>query len=355
MTLDEQEKCTVAEQAAQWLVVLQSAGPTENAAFMKWLKASPLHVHEMLVASRVREVLGAIPVEKRLDLEALAARAQSNSNISTIGTPLAMSAPTGKRRSFSWQRVVVAAVLLLTLAVGTGWFARERLYDGDTYFTKRGEQRVISLSDGSVVWLNTDSRMYVQYNGQSRDIVLEKGQALFQVQHDVTRPFRVHASSTVVQAVGTQFDVRLFDSHTLVAVVEGAVEVSSAESNNGSLVPAATSRVTAGESASIAADGLVEKTMDLDAKAVTAWRMQRLIFQDTPLVIIVSEFNRYNAGPRLRVEGEHLQARQFDGAFDALRPQSFLAYLESEGLVIERRVDEVVVREPALIATGSKQ
>jgi ferric-dicitrate binding protein FerR (iron transport regulator) len=70
----------------------------------------------------------------------------------------------------------------------------------------------------------------------------------------------------------------------------------------------------------------------------------RLIFHGTPLQEIASEFNRYNSAPRLRVEGNALKARRFDGSFNALRPESFLAYLAQEqGLSFERRGDEVVI------------
>jgi transmembrane sensor len=361
MNLDTKEKRTVAEQAANWLLVLQTAGPQETAAFLKWLRASPLHVRELLVASRAQEVVKSVVSKSRIDVQELIARAKSQSNVSPIDDSVPFP-PVRKRRWINkrgWPLVAAAGVAALAAVTLLAWFPQLLTRENDLYATRRGEQRIFELDDGSVVYLNTGSRMQVQYSEASRDIYLNQGQALFQVQHDAARPFRVHAASAVFQAIGTQFDVRLWSDRTTVAVVEGTVQVSSADephrlaTSEGTSPPSVPTRITAGEGATVDAGGRIERPISVDAKAVTAWRTQRLIFHDTPLGVIASEFNRYNAAPRLVVEGADLSARQYDGSFDALRPESFLTYLANEqGVVFERRSNEVIIRQRSMVASG---
>ena len=61
-----QEQLSVAEQAAHWVRVLNSDDPQQSAAFVEWIKASPLHVRELLLASWLDDELGAIDPERRV-------------------------------------------------------------------------------------------------------------------------------------------------------------------------------------------------------------------------------------------------------------------------------------------------
>jgi transmembrane sensor len=298
-------------------------------------------VKELLLASRVQQATHAIDPERRIDVEELIVRAKANANVLPLDTRGALSAqklkPAHHRRWIARAAATIAALTLLA------WFAHSRFNDESLYATERGEQRMFKLDDGSVVFLNTQSRAQVRYSETSRDIYLNQGQALFQVEHDAARPFRVHAASVIIQAIGTQFDVRLDSDRATVSVVEGSVQVSMSSSAE----PAGeATRITAGEGATVEAGGRIERAKTMDTKTATAWRQQRLIFHDTPLREIAAEFNRYNTEPRLHVAGDALSARRFDGSFNALRPESFLTYLSQEqGLNFERHGNEVVIRE----------
>src|SRR5690606_26847429 len=88
-----------------------------------------------------------------------------------------------------------------------------------------GEQRTVTLADGSVIELNARSRIKVRYADRERAIDLLQGQALFRVAKDPTKPFIVASGGTYVRAVGTQFDVYKKSVGTVVTVVEGRVAV----------------------------------------------------------------------------------------------------------------------------------
>ena len=105
----------------------------------------------------------------------------------------------------------------------------------------------ITLADGSIVTLNTASRIETRMNGQERTVRLLEGEAFFEVAHDATRPFRVYAGDGMTVAVGTAFSVRLNKNAVEVVVSEGKVAYSRVADTP---TPETIAYVTAGETAS---------------------------------------------------------------------------------------------------------
>src|SRR5690606_18195659 len=87
------------------------------------------------------------------------------------------------------------------------------------------ERLAVPLDDGSLLTLNTDTRAVVRYRDGIRGVTLQKGQALFEVAKDPSRPFVVTAGQRTVTALGTAFDVRLSESRFEVTMLEGRVVV----------------------------------------------------------------------------------------------------------------------------------
>ena len=141
-------------------------------------------------------------------------------------------------------------------------------------------------------------------------IELVQGEALFNVQHDTQRPFRVLAGGVAVQAVGTQFNVHRGAQATTVAVLEGIVQVSpvDAAAAGGANQTSTTDRISAGEQAQVLVTGQVLRHTSAELERVMAWRERRLVFRDEPLASVADEFNRYN-NTRLVVEGAATRAR----------------------------------------------
>lgn len=94
--------------------------------------------------------------------------------------------------------------------------------------TKAGERKVITLADGSKIWMNSASsvRYPLSFNNGPREIFLD-GEAYFDVSHDQNHPFMVHAGKLTVQVLGTTFDVRNYpdDADASVTVASGKVAV----------------------------------------------------------------------------------------------------------------------------------
>ncbi|WP_262422640.1 FecR family protein [Brevundimonas denitrificans] len=114
-----------------------------------------------------------------------------------------------------------AALTALALVVGgTLWWSARGVHE-----TAVGERRDIRLADGSLVNLDTDSRIRVVFDQQGRRVELLEGQALFDVTPDPQRPFSVEAAGARVVAVGTVFEVRRRGERVDVTLVSGRVNV----------------------------------------------------------------------------------------------------------------------------------
>ena len=98
------------------------------------------------------------------------------------------------------------------------------------YHTAVGEQRMVTLEDGSTIQLNTDTAVNVTFSDDNRDIRLLQGEAAFTVARDPDRPFTVRSDSLYAHALGTIFSVRLQENRNSVTVLEHAVQVETSES-----------------------------------------------------------------------------------------------------------------------------
>jgi transmembrane sensor len=253
---------------------------------------------------------------------------------------------TKKKAMGGYRRIVgliAAAAVLATLVIGVSL----KMF-GETYTTAIGEQRTVELEDGSMVYLNAQSHVKVDYTRDRRDVFLLDGEAIFKVKHDTARPFRVHVGDAFIQAVGTQFDVHRLTGQTNVAVIEGKVRISAREDESPASLEAqrAASGATlvAGETATIVANGKVTQPAAVDVADATAWRQHRLVFRKQTLADMALEFNRYNREPQIRIQGAALQAREFNGVFDADDPESLVRFLESsDGIAVDRNGGEIVI------------
>jgi transmembrane sensor len=117
------------------------------------------------------------------------------------------------------------------------------------YATATGEQRTIHLPDRSSVVLNTNTALVSHVEGAHRLVRLLKGEALFQVQADATRPFIVEHAGHRVRVLGTEFVVREQQETTTITVIHGTVQVTGANPSSSPI------HLTAGQRVSIGADG----------------------------------------------------------------------------------------------------
>jgi transmembrane sensor len=204
-----------------------------------------------------------------------------------------------------FSRRVWATAFTLMLAFTAGvviWqLGRDRSVETSAFKTERATHRDISLPDGSRIRLGAKSQLFVNFTSQTRYVVLERGEAFFEVAKDSERPFLVQAGGVTIRAVGTEFNVRRVMDQTIVAVTEGAVEVvQSLQPDDRQPRRTMTQesseaiRLVAGEQVSIGPIAAVVSVKQIDTTAVHGWQEGRLEFSDEPLGMVIDTINRYS-------------------------------------------------------------
>ncbi|BCA56570.1 hypothetical protein W02_37100 [Nitrospira sp. KM1] len=215
-----------------------------------------------------------------------------------------------------WVRALVAAVVLLIVSAVAYQFDVPIRFQAD-WLTAVGERQTITLADESTVILNTNSAIASNYRPDSRRVQLLKGEAMFKVQPDATRPFLVEHGGLVARAVGTAFVVRESGNITHVSVVEGVVSVESSTASQVTL--------EAGQRAIMNADGKIS-VQSIDTDVTLAWLQGRLVFENTPFVQVIEEISRYHGG-YIGVWNPSLAGLAVSGTYNLSNPTTILATL----------------------------
>ena len=211
------------------------------------------------------------------------------------------------RRFAITHRLGIAAGILL-LAVG-GLFVWMR--QPDIYTTGAGERRVVTLADGSQVALDSRSEVSVQYSAHARELTLTKGQARFDVVHDIERPFSVTADRHKVIATGTSFNVDLFGPSLLVTLIEGRVVVSSTVPLvDLSKIDTSPGRITldVGEQV-VFSPQAPPKVARVNLGQASAWENGEVMSDNDPLSTIVERINRYAQHPVIITDEQTAELR----------------------------------------------
>lgn len=164
---------------------------------------------------------------------------------------------------------------------------------GEAHATARGEILQVPLDDGSMVTLNTETRILVRYDDQRRHIVLQSGEAFFDAVRNPARPFSVQAGDARVQAEGAAFAVsRLPQRPVSITVSTGEVEALTQNRRDRAPVRVPANRRAEAVAAS---GGLTVAALDADqVSRVLAWRGGKLAFEGQTLAEAAGEFARYS-------------------------------------------------------------
>ncbi|MFG1376164.1 FecR family protein [Xanthobacter autotrophicus] len=288
---------TARDAALGWFVKMRSGEvtPAEAVAFQSWIAAA---------AENRREYESLETLWGDLDQMGDPRRAAAAG-----GSPaFRASGPMMSRRGLFIGATGMAAAVVAGVALGVpDWF------DG-AIRTGVGEQRQLTLADGSRVDLDADSALSLQFTPQARQLALLRGRAFFDVAPDPARAFSVTAAGGVTTASGTQFSVHLWSNEVTVAVTESAVSIRAGA--------AALAQLRAGEAVSYDASGIGETEQVSDAQA-SAWRRGKLIFEDRPLRQVIADVNRYRPGTIMVTDSTLLRLR-VSGIFDIRQPDGVL-------------------------------
>ncbi len=270
-----QDRLEIEAQAAQWLVRINApdVSDADIVALTEWLEASDAHVTAFDTAERIWQQTEEMspPAADIIDIGAYAAR------------PKTRSLPS---RWPVWSAAGLAAATIAALIL-VGLPKPATLYE-----TQKGEQRAITLADGTRLHLNSATRLAVRLQSKARRLTLEDGEVALEVVHDPKRPLSLAAGDQTITDIGTEFVVLRHGGDLRVTVREGEVAMNSVSA------PAA-SRTTlqAGQQATHTEghDGVT--VTSVDTKAAYLWQTGRAIYRDQPLSEVVSDLNRYMKKP----------------------------------------------------------
>jgi transmembrane sensor len=324
----------IEEEAAIWAWRMDSdtVCAADRKAFESWLRRDPRHRRASAELSQVWAALDGLAEAKRDE---------------KIATFVATGFTARHHRAW-WA--AAAAALAIAVAVPTWVHKGSEL---QTLATAVGQQRSVTLADGSIIALNTNTIVETNLRRNSREIYLRKGEAHFQVAHDRSRPFLVHAGDAVVRAVGTQFEVRIrSDQHVDVFVNEGSVEVQSAASEPPNTGAGSRHRVAArtivralraGQELSPAGnDYTVVPVSTHQLSSALAWRDGAVIFEGEPLSAAIAEIGRYTDA-RIVINDPQVAALRVGGRFRTGDVQEFFDALQAALPVSIRRTSDGTV------------
>jgi transmembrane sensor len=324
MTVEPHNDERLEDVAAGWVARQRSGVMTaeEAQALQQWLAADPAH-REMF--DHV-EGLWRASAGLRTDPRIMALRDE------------AMAAYPARRRP--WLPFAAAAAFAVALLGGWEVISPQTapspaligLPQEQVFSTGVGQTANVTLSDGSIVTLDTDSRVRAREASGKRLVWLDRGQAFFKVAHDASRPFVVTAGGRTITALGTAFNVRLDRGRVEVVLAEGRVKVEGPPPSIFSPAPKRPpvaeltpgSRLTAGE----AQNWQIAK---VDVDTATSWRKGQLVFVRRPLGDVADELNRYSE-KKIIVRDETLARAPITGGFAEGDVDGFVRAVEGYGL-----------------------
>lgn len=318
----------IAEQAAQWVARLDREGDNIilRAEIKAWTVEDVRHVGALLRAEAAWQMLDRAAVLGSTH----GGRAAQDADVGA--THLHPTIDAGRKRPASrwaiWGGVAAsaAAAALMLAVVPLPWQNQSVQIE-----TVLGEIRQVPLEDGSIAAVNTDSKLLVALQPEVRNVVLERGEAWFQVAKDAERPFVVVAGDIRVRAVGTAFAVHKGAKGVDVRVTEGVVEIWREGDE------ALKKRVGAGGQLYIGEQGVAKALpSDEPMDRALSWRDGQLIFDGDTLAQAAEKFNRYN-DVKIIVQGDEIAQSKIVGRFRTNEVRSFARAVSA---LLDARIDE---------------
>ena len=286
----------LSDAAIEWLVSLNSGRATaeDRAAFAAWRRTSDEHELAAREAETIWHGLGIAGDQVRH----------------------------AERKTKLTRRALLGAGMTLAGGVAlerSGAIGPHLLAD---HVTGIGEQRSISLADGSSVFLSADTALSVDFSPEERRLRLFRGEAIFTVARDAARPFVVGTRDGRTRAIGTIFDIDIRPIEVVVTVLEGKVDIATEAEPLGTVIAEADQRVR------YRAAGRPTAPETVDSDIETAWRRGKLIFNRRPLGDVVAELERHRSG-RIVIASDGLRTLEMTGVFDLAEPEAVLRTIEA--------------------------
>jgi ferric-dicitrate binding protein FerR (iron transport regulator) len=221
----------------------------------------------------------------------------------------------------------------------------------NTVSTRAGSRSKVQLPDGTIVWLNADSRITYKVNATEREVELT-GEAYFDVAKDKAHPFRVHTKAVDILVLGTAFDVRSYtnEHNTEASLFQGSVEVTLRNSPDKKIILHPEEKITVNNNeaavTSIKTKQVAEPDFDQPLLTLgkihrqekdstiteTLWTKNQLYFDNRTLEEVGFQLERW-FGVRVTISDDNLKQRHISGDFKELSINEVMEALQYTGVL----------------------
>lgn len=250
----------MSDEAIDWAVRVSEPAFEDWEAFTMWLEADPAHGEAYEAALAASEAADPVLASRPAVAQTRMARTPS--------------------RRWGWLGAGSTA-LAASVAGLIAWTSAAPRTDPYLIETAPGSRQQVAVG-GVKILINGGTRIWLDHRNP-RVATIERGEALFDVLHDVAHPFTVHVGDTELQDVGTRFDVTRDARQMRVAVAEGAVLFNPGREGV---------RIDAGKALSIDGGGRTAELQPIATQTVGGWREGRFAYVATPIATIAADLTR---------------------------------------------------------------
>jgi ferric-dicitrate binding protein FerR (iron transport regulator) len=243
---------------------------------------------------------------------------------------------------------IAASISIIAIAGLATWYSIGK--KGDEHFangiklpensevvtSEKGKRSMLTLEDGTQVWLNADSHLAYSTDftsGTTREVFLE-GEAFFEVTENKDKPFIVNTGSLSVKVLGTAFNVKSFEKDATVetTLVHGKVQIeTSVNDNNVFLFPNQ-------QAVFVKQSGQVIVQNQIEAMEYVGWKSGKLYFKNETFGAIVRELERWY-DVKIHLEGKQLLECSFSAKIDNKPLEEVLELFKATGPSLNYRIE----------------
>ena len=298
-------KDIILEEARQYLSLEQEgANLLLKEEFISWLNTSSLHKKIYEEEKSFRDSIKSLPKNYKQKTALKVKSEIKRENLLSLTS-----------------KILLPLVACFLLVFSLYFFSQEEPYKNTIYSQNKILQNVL-LPDNSKITLDAKSKIEIIYTQNKREVLLLEGKAIFEVSSNKNRPFYVKSNAILIQVVGTKFEVSKEKGKTLIAVLEGVVNIRLG-SNDRSRILALLEK---GDILDISNNGIINKLEKDSLSQIASWRNEKLIFEQTPLHQVIKKFSKY-MNKDIELQLSNKDTYPITGEFGVHEFDKFLDYL----------------------------
>ncbi len=332
------ELAKIKDEASRW-VILNEKGltPKQEREFSEWLKLNPKHGehyarHKSYWSDMDRLAGLQLYFKKNVDPDLLEDEVLPH---------------TKKRRIKPLITAIAGLAACLLIVFSISYFRLDRSLVEPTLADEFKIERIqkLELEDDSTVFLNRSASIVTRYSSKERLVILNSGEAHFEVTKDFKRPFIVDVQGVKIRAVGTAFNVHYDYNKVDVFVTEGTIAVQSPKTKTNQATKE--SIVEINQQVIVSLDHKkpkleVNTLQEKQIEDMLLWKPQLIDFQNTPLVQIIDEFNRRN-DIQIIIQDPDIGDIRISSVFWSDNLGGFVRLLEARFGIVARNRDNQVI------------